>query len=87
MRKDYKSERDRCSLDPKREKNRGSLKERVRKIKLEREPEEASREERQLQQPRQIQYPSVFHPREKTRRECLASARAILAFHTDRESK
>lgn len=36
--------------------------------------------------PRQIQNPSAFHPREKTRRERLR-ARAILAFHTDGESK
>lgn len=34
----------------------------------------------------QIQNPSVFHPHEGTRGEC-ASARAILAFHTDGESK
>lgn len=56
MRKDYKSEGDRCSLDPQRggEREReGAWKKdwRVRKIKLKRKPEEANREERQLQQP------------------------------------
>lgn len=55
-----------------REKKRGSLKERMKSEKNEarkRDFEEASREERQLlHDTGKIQNPSVFHPREKTRR-------------------
>lgn len=96
MGKDYKSERDRCSSEAQKE-QRGSRKERKNSEKSEknevrereRELEEASKggEKSNFNSPRQIQNPLVFHPHEKTRRESPASARAILAFHTDRESK
>lgn len=94
-RKDYKSERDRCSSDTPRGTNK--------------KKEDAWKQERKLRKvrkrwlewkrlkmragkkgnfsrPQQIQNPSAFHPREKTRRERLR-ARAILAFHTDGERK
>lgn len=84
MRKDYKTETDRCFLEPHRVRKKLRIGT-VREIKLERELEEMSGEEKSnFNSLWCIQDLSVFYPHEKTRSECLVPARATLAFHTDR---
>lgn len=94
-RKDYKSQRDRCSSDTPRgtnKKKEDAWKQerklrKVRKMWLEwKRLKMRAGKKGNFSRPRQIQNPSAFHPREKTRRERLR-ARAILAFHTDGERK
>lgn len=85
MRKDYKSERDRCFSDPQRREKRQN--EDWEKLNLKGNLKRRAGRKGNFNSQRQIQIPSMFQPREKTRREYLASVRATLAFHTDRESK